>query len=173
MDRMFVITAITYRPTDTDGPPTRVTDLGFSLVRLMQLSGADATGVRANLQITNQAALNDLAHHYSNNTRLEWSFEIGGGGGSFSVVLRWTKLDRPSGTLQIVRTAVLRDLISEAESTQTDASTSSNPDGDPGSEETNSPHRQPRIELPNQAPPQSTRQKNFQSSNFRSRGKNP
>ena len=117
MDRMFVVTSVQYRPEDSDAPPKCVDEIGFSLVRLMQLSGGEATGVRANLKVTDASALDDLAHHYTENTRLEWTFEIGGGGGSFSVVLRWTKFDRLSGNLQIVRTAVLRDLVREAEGT--------------------------------------------------------
>jgi hypothetical protein len=115
MDRLFVVKAVSYRLEDSADPPVEVGKLGFSMVRLMQLSGGEATGVRANLQVTDPAALNDLASHYTNNTWLEWTFEIGGSGGTFSVVLRWTKFDRLAGTLQVVRTAVLRDLIREAE----------------------------------------------------------
>lgn len=115
MDRMFVVKALKYRPADTDTPPVAVDDIGFSMVRLMQLSNGKATGVRANLEVADPSALNDLARYYAENTRIEWTFEIGGSGGSFSVVLRWTKFDRISGTMQVVRTAVLRDLIREAE----------------------------------------------------------
>jgi len=120
MDRMFVVKSLQYRPEDAaDASWTRVDDLGFSVVRLMQLSGREATGVRADLQIQDQDALNTLARHYAENTRLEWWFKTGGGGGAFAVVLRWTKFDRLTGTLQVVRTAVLRDLISEAEDSAT------------------------------------------------------
>jgi hypothetical protein len=89
----------------------------------MRLSGGKATGVRANIQVADPSALDALAAHYTKNTRLEWTFEIGGGGGAFSVVLRWTKFDRLAGTLQVVRTAVLRDLIREAEGHPPDTST--------------------------------------------------
>lgn len=115
MDRMFVVKALKYRPEDADTPPVAVGDIDFSMVRLMQLSNGEATGVRANLEVADSSALNDLARYYAENTRIEWTFEIGGSGGSFSVVLRWTKFDRISGTMQVVRTAVLRDLIREAE----------------------------------------------------------
>ena len=120
MDRIFVVRSIQFRPPTSDAPLTSVDDLGFSLVRLMRLGGQQATGIRANLQVKDQAALSELVRHYSTNTRLEWAFDIAGGGGSFSVVLRWTKFDRLSGSLQLVKTAVLRDLISEAEQDQPD-----------------------------------------------------
>ena len=112
---MFVVKDIKYRPENLDDPPTSIDEIGFSIVRLMQLSDGEATGVRANLQVRDHDALADLARYYTENTWLEWSFEMGGGGGAFSVVLRWTKFDRLTGNLQVVRTAVPRDLISHAE----------------------------------------------------------
>jgi hypothetical protein len=72
----------------------------------MQLSEGEATGVRANLQINEGQPSTILRGIMPKNNRLEWTFDIGGGGGSFSVVLRWTKFDRLTGTLQVVRTAV-------------------------------------------------------------------
>jgi hypothetical protein len=117
---MFVAKRIAYRPANSDDPPTPIEEIGFSLVRLMRLSDGEATGVRANLRITDQDALCDLARLYTENQRVEWTFEMGGGGGSFRVVLRWTKFDRLAGTIQVVRTAVLRDLIREAEANGTD-----------------------------------------------------
>lgn len=114
MKQTFVIKSARYWPSDESDPPQNVDDLGFSLVQLMRLSDGDATGVRANLQVRDQDALTDLARHYMNNTRLEWRLTIGGGGGAFSVVLRWTKFDRLTGCIQLVRTAVKRDLIAEA-----------------------------------------------------------
>ena len=112
---MFVVKALKYCPEDSNDPAVEIDAIGFSMVRLMQLSDGKATGVRANLQITDASALDDLAQYYTQNTWLEWTFDIGGGGGSFSVVLRWTKFNRLSGTIQVVRNAVLRDLIREAE----------------------------------------------------------
>jgi len=143
MDRLFVVKEIEYRPENSNDPPVTVDDLGFSMVRLMRLSGGKATGVRANLQVADPSALNDLAAHYTQNTRLEWTFKIGGGGGAFSVVLRWTKFDRLAGTLQVVRTAVLRDLIQEAEGSPPDASTDTASDSSG-----NSPHPDDRASAP-------------------------
>lgn len=145
MDRMFVVKDIKYRPEDSDEPSPPIDEIGFSIVRLMQLSGAQATGVRANLQVKDQAALNDLARHYAKNNRLEWTFDIGGGGGSFSVVLRWTKFDRLTGNLQVVRTAVLRNLISEAEQNDPDEQRSPSPDRVDHSEEGEASPVQPSV----------------------------
>jgi hypothetical protein len=115
MDRLLVVRSVQFRPEDTTAPPKTIENLGISLVHLMSLSGRSATGVRANIRVHDRAALTELASYYGENTRLEWTFEIGGSGGSFSVVLRWTKFDRLTGRLQVVRTAVLRDLIADIE----------------------------------------------------------
>lgn len=158
MDRLLVVRSVQFRPEDIPTPPTPVDKLGFSLVRLMPLSGRDATGVRANLKIEDPTALTELASHYSENTRLEWTFDIGGGAGSFSVVLRWTKFDRLTGSLQVVRTAVLRDLTSELEQETDDPNPTDSPaeapipELDKAAEKTaprgasSSPSREPEID---------------------------
>jgi hypothetical protein len=155
MDRMLVISALEYSPPEPDASTFRVEDLGVSLVRLMQLSEGEATGVRANLQINDQAALNNLARHYAKNNRLEWTFDIGGGGGSFSVVLRWTKFDRLTGNLQVVRTAVLRDLISEAEQDDPDEQHSPSADRFDHSEERDTSPVQPSVAQAERSTPSS------------------
>lgn len=116
MDRMFVVKSIQYRLAESENSTwASINDLGYSVIRLKQLAGRDAaTGVRAKLAIEDQEAIQALARHYATNTRLEWWFEIEGGC-PFSVVLRWTTFERSTGDLQVVRTAVLRDLIAEAE----------------------------------------------------------
>jgi hypothetical protein len=157
---MFVIKSLHFRPDEeANASWVSVDDLGFSVVRLMQLSGRKATGVRADLKIQDQDALNTLARHYTENTRLEWRFEIGGGGGAFAVVLRWTKFDRLTGNLQVIRTAVLRDLISEVKdekSTETRSEgTPSTPEPDgasPGAEDKDpGPQPAPAAEPPNRS----------------------
>lgn len=115
MDHMYVVSSVRYRPENSDQAPKSIDQIGFSMIRLMRLAGPNATGVRVNLQVNDPAVLDDLAQYYSDSRRLEWMFEIGGGAGSLNVALRWTKFDRDSGSLQIVRTAVLRDLVREAE----------------------------------------------------------
>jgi hypothetical protein len=115
MDLTYIVSAVRHRPENTDRPPKSIDRIGYSMIQLMRLAGPQATGVRANLQVNDSSALDELARYYANSRRLEWTFETGGGGGSLSVALRWTKFDRDTGSLQLVRTAVLRDLIGEAE----------------------------------------------------------
>lgn len=115
MDRMFVVSAIEYRPAAEDTSPIRVDGLGFSIVRFTEHSDGEGTGVRANLQIEDDLARMDLARHYTDNTSLEWTFEIGDGSGQFTTALQWTQFDLITGALQVGKTAVPRTLIAEAE----------------------------------------------------------
>lgn len=112
MDRMLIVTGIRCEPS-TDAPAFEIEQIGFSLVHMMRLSDGAATGVRAELQIEDEDAVERLETYYENNTELRWHFSFGGGAHSLSVSLRWTKFDRESGYVQVVRTAVLRDLLAE------------------------------------------------------------
>lgn len=112
MDRMLIVTGIRCEPS-TNAPTFEIEQIGFSLVHMMRLSEGAATGVRAELQIEDEDALERLETHYENNTELRWHFSFGGGANSLSVSLRWTKFNRESGYVQVVRTAVLRDLLGE------------------------------------------------------------
>ena len=121
MHRTFVVSSLQFRPSTGTAPPTRVDDLGFSVVQLMRLSGPDAaaaTGVRADLKIEDPAALSTLVAHFDQRERLEWTFEFGGGAQSITVSLRWTKCIPAMSMIQVVRNVVMRDLISEAEAPQ-------------------------------------------------------
>lgn len=117
MDRTYVVSSLQYRPEPDPEPPTVVENLGLSLTQLMRLSGGEATGVRADLRINDLSARSELERYYSANTRLEWTFNAGGGGNAFTAVLRWTKFDPSSGRLQLVKTAVPRDLIADVDPT--------------------------------------------------------
>lgn len=141
MDHLFIVKSLHYRPKDAaDASWIAVDGLGFSAVRLMELSGREATGVRADLKIQDRDALSDLSRHYAKNARLKWRFDTGGGGGTFAVPLRWTKFDPETGKLQVVRTAVRRDLIGEMEQ-----QTSATPSRDRRDRETDPASARPRA----------------------------
>lgn len=126
MDRMLIVTGIQCQPS-ADAPSFEIDQLGFSLVHMMRLSEGAATGVRAELQIEDDDALAQLAQYHENNTDLRWHFSFGGGARSLSVRLRWTKFDRQSGYVQVVRTAVLRDLLGELDASDPADSSEENP----------------------------------------------
>ncbi len=122
MHRMFVVSTVHFRPSSDDVSPMSVRQLGFSTVQLMRLSGLNATGVRADLEITDPEVLDTLETYHAEQTELEWSFEFGGGARGITVPLRWTRFTRRTGHVQVVRNVVMRDLIAEVEGTDDTAS---------------------------------------------------
>ena len=149
MHRTFVVSRLQFRPASTHEAPVTVEALGFSIVQLMSVSGHDAaTGVRTTLKIQDSSALEVLSTYHAQRTRLEWTFHFGGGAQSITVPLRWTKFHRPSGTVQVVRNVVMRDLIAEAEAEHPDESVpqgtqSTMPQEAPTSSSRNLPAKQP------------------------------
>lgn len=116
MTEEFIVNSLQFTVPETQNPPTEVQNVGLSIIRLMPLSEGIATGVQANLQIGDEKALNALEEHYSANRRLEWTFDLAGGADSITVTLRWITLDSSSGTIQLAKTAVMRNLLHEASS---------------------------------------------------------
>lgn len=116
MAEEFIVNSLQFVVPETQNPPTEVQNVGLSIIRLMPLSGGIATGIQANLQIGDEEALKVLEEHYSENRRLEWTFNFGGGADSVTVTLRWITLDSSNGTIQLAKTAVMRNLLHEATS---------------------------------------------------------
>ncbi|PQJ33253.1 hypothetical protein BSZ35_00350 [Salinibacter sp. 10B] len=158
MHRTFVVSRLQFRPASTREAPVTVESLGFSMVQLMSVSGHDtATGVRTTLKIQDSSALEVLSTYHAQRTRLEWTFHFGGGAQSIRVPLRWTKFHQPSGTVQVVRNVVMRDLIAEAEAKQPDGTaphgtqSALNQEASPPSS-----HKQSGKQPPKPSPPVST-----------------
>lgn len=116
MAEEFIVDSLQVSVPDTQTPPTEIQKIGLSMIRLMPLSGGVATGIQANLQIRDDEALKLLEAHYTENRRLEWTFNFGGGADSITVNLRWITLEASSGTIQLAKTAVMRDLLRDATS---------------------------------------------------------
>lgn len=115
MQRTFVVTGLEFQDPESPSPPREVSNLGISTLELVKMANMAATGVRADLQINESSALDTLKEYYSEQTTLDWTFHLGGNAQSITMSLRWTKFDRSSGQIQIVRNVVMRDLIAEAE----------------------------------------------------------
>lgn len=113
MKRTLVVTGSHFEPSSPGEAPVQVSNMGLSTVQLVKMANADATGIRANLHINDSSALDALAHHYAEQTSLDWTFEFGGGAEPITVSLRWTKFEKDEGYVQVVRNVVMRDLIAE------------------------------------------------------------